>query len=75
MNARIPPSVLNADTTLSQVSALWDAEIVPQLQDYIRIPAKSAELRTGFCKIHLEADHGKLLTHENHFYFCALKNA
>lgn len=41
MNARIPPSVLNADTTLSQVSALWDAEIVPQLQDYIRIPAKS----------------------------------
>jgi len=41
MNARIPPSVLNAAQTLSQVSALWDAEIVPQLQDYIRIPAKS----------------------------------
>ena len=41
MNARIPPSVLNADTTLSQVSALWDTDIVPQLQDYIRIPAKS----------------------------------
>ncbi len=41
MNARIPPSALNAADTLSQVSALWDAQIVPQLQDYIRIPAKS----------------------------------
>ena len=41
MNARIPPAALDAAHTLSQVSALWDAEIVPQLQDYIRIPAKS----------------------------------
>jgi len=41
MNARIPPSVLNAAHTLSQVSTLWDDQIVPQLQDYIRIPAKS----------------------------------
>ena len=41
MNARVPPSVLNAAHTLSQVSTLWDDQIVPQLQDYIRIPAKS----------------------------------
>ena len=41
MNARIPPAMLDAAQTLNQVSALWDAEIVPQLQDYIRIPAKS----------------------------------
>ena len=41
MNARVPPSVLDAAQTLNQVSGLWDAQIVPQLQDYIRIPAKS----------------------------------
>ncbi|MFZ3220576.1 MAG: M20/M25/M40 family metallo-hydrolase [Rhodoferax sp.] len=41
MNARIPPSVLNAAQTLSQVSALWDDQIVPCLEDYIRVPAKS----------------------------------
>jgi hypothetical protein len=41
MNARVPPIALNAADTLSEVSALWDGEIVPQLQDYIRIPAKS----------------------------------
>lgn len=41
MNARIPPSVLNTAQTLNQVSALWDEQIVPCLQDYIRIPAKS----------------------------------
>ena len=41
MNARIPAGVLNAAHTLSQVSDLWDAQIVPCLEDYIRIPAKS----------------------------------
>ena len=41
MNARVPPFALNAEQALSQVGALWDAQIVPQLQDYIRIPAKS----------------------------------
>ena len=41
MNARVPSSVLDAAQTLDQVSGLWDAQIVPQLQDYIRIPAKS----------------------------------
>jgi len=41
MNARVPASVLNAAQTLSQVSDLWDTQIVPQLHDYIQIPAKS----------------------------------
>ena len=41
MNARIPPSVLDAAQTLNQVSSLWDDQIVPCLEDYIRIPAKS----------------------------------
>ena len=41
MNARVPADVLNAAQTLSQVSALWDAQIVPRLEDYIRVPAKS----------------------------------
>jgi len=41
MNARVPADVLNAAQTLSQVSDLWDAQIVPRLEDYIRIPAKS----------------------------------
>jgi len=41
MNARLPSTVLDAAPTLAQVSQAWDAEIVPQLQDYIRIPAKS----------------------------------
>ena len=38
MNARIPPSVLNAPQILSQVSQAWDEAIVPQLKDYIAIP-------------------------------------
>jgi acetylornithine deacetylase/succinyl-diaminopimelate desuccinylase-like protein len=33
--------VLNAAQTLDQVSVLWDDQIVPCLQDYIRVPAKS----------------------------------
>jgi acetylornithine deacetylase/succinyl-diaminopimelate desuccinylase-like protein len=41
MNARIPPHALNAAQTLAQVSQAWDADIVPQLCDYIAIPAKS----------------------------------
>ena len=41
MNDRVPHCLLNATQTLSEVSALWDGQIVPQLQDYIRIPAKS----------------------------------
>ena len=41
MNARIPSCVLNATQILSQVSQAWDESIVPQLKDYIAIPAKS----------------------------------
>ncbi len=41
MNDRVPHSLLNAAQTESEVSTLWDAQIVPRLQDYIRIPAKS----------------------------------
>src|SRR6266849_4304288 len=32
---------MNSTTLLSAISTQWDAEIVPQLTDYIRIPAKS----------------------------------
>ena len=41
MNARLPQAALDAAQTLDQVSRVWDDEIVPQLTDYIRIPAKS----------------------------------
>jgi len=32
---------MNPTTLLSAISGQWDAEIVPQLTDYIRVPAKS----------------------------------
>ena len=41
MNDRIPHSLLDNTQMLNEVSTVWDAQIVPQLQDYIRIPAKS----------------------------------
>jgi acetylornithine deacetylase/succinyl-diaminopimelate desuccinylase-like protein len=41
MNSRVPPSALNAAQALEQVSRTWDEQIVPQLTDYIGIPAKS----------------------------------
>jgi acetylornithine deacetylase/succinyl-diaminopimelate desuccinylase-like protein len=41
MNARVPPSALNAAQALEHVSRTWDDQIVPQLTDYIGIPAKS----------------------------------
>ena len=41
MNAPTPHTLLNAAEVLSQVSSTWDDTIVPQLVDYIRIPAKS----------------------------------
>ncbi len=41
MNARVPACALNAEQAQTQINTLWDAQIVPQLQDYIRIPAKS----------------------------------
>ena len=41
MNARVAPSTLNPAQALAQVSQRWDEAIVPQLSDYIAIPAKS----------------------------------
>ena len=41
MNARLPAAALDAAQARSQINALWDTQIVPQLADYIRIPAKS----------------------------------
>jgi acetylornithine deacetylase/succinyl-diaminopimelate desuccinylase-like protein len=41
MNARVPADAFNAATALNQVSQQWDDDIVPQLRDYIAIPAKS----------------------------------
>ena len=41
MNARTPPTLLNAAQAQAQVGQAWDDSIVTQLQDYIRIPAKS----------------------------------
>jgi acetylornithine deacetylase/succinyl-diaminopimelate desuccinylase-like protein len=42
MNARTPPTTfLNAAQAQAQVAQAWDETIVSQLQDYIRIPAKS----------------------------------
>jgi acetylornithine deacetylase/succinyl-diaminopimelate desuccinylase-like protein len=41
MNARTPTPLLNAAQAQAQVGQAWDDSIVAQLQDYIRIPAKS----------------------------------
>lgn len=41
MNARIPPAALEPAEALRRVSQVWDDSIVPQLTDYIAIPAKS----------------------------------
>ncbi|RFO96458.1 peptidase M20 [Rhodoferax lacus] len=41
MNARIPTQSLSAPQVLSEVSSAWDRSIVPELSDYIAIPAKS----------------------------------
>src|SRR5271169_5135622 len=34
---------MNPNTLMSAVSDQWDAEIVPQLTDYVRIPAQSPQ--------------------------------
>ena len=41
MNAPLSPCAFAPAQALQQVSAQWDADIVPQLRDYIGIPAKS----------------------------------
>jgi acetylornithine deacetylase/succinyl-diaminopimelate desuccinylase-like protein len=50
MNARVPPSALNAAHALTQVSRAWDEQIVPQLTDYIGIPAKSPMFDADWAK-------------------------
>ena len=41
MNARLPASAFEPERALAEISQTWDREIVPRLQDYIAIPAKS----------------------------------
>ena len=41
MNARIPSPPLHSAEALERIGQVWDAQIVPQLTEYIRIPAKS----------------------------------
>lgn len=41
MNARIPTTALEPAEALRRVSQVWDDSILPQLTDYIAIPAKS----------------------------------
>ena len=41
MNARIHPAVLNAAQLQNEIDHAWDTDLVQQLTDYIRIPAKS----------------------------------
>jgi acetylornithine deacetylase/succinyl-diaminopimelate desuccinylase-like protein len=50
MNARAPDSVLNSAQALMQVSRAWDDDIVPQLSDYIKIPAKSPAFDSDWAK-------------------------
>ena len=41
MNARVPSTALEPAEALRRVSRVWDESILPQLTDYIAIPAKS----------------------------------
>jgi len=41
MNAPLPTPILDAAAALERLGQTWDQQIVPQLQDYIRVPAKS----------------------------------
>ena len=41
MNARTSPQLLAPQQALSQISQVWDQSIVPELTNYIAIPAKS----------------------------------
>ncbi len=41
MNARMPTPTLHSADALERIGQVWDAQIVPQLTEYIRIPAKS----------------------------------
>ncbi|MEG1734810.1 MAG: M20/M25/M40 family metallo-hydrolase, partial [Comamonas sp.] len=41
MNARTPAQLLQAPEALQHITAQWDQQIVPELKNYIAIPAKS----------------------------------
>ncbi len=41
MNTRAPRTVLDTARALDEITQVWDGHIVPQLRDYIAIPAKS----------------------------------
>ena len=41
MNARLPASAFEPERALAEINQTWDREIVPRLQDYIAVPAKS----------------------------------
>ncbi len=56
MNARVPEFALNAAKALSEVSRQWDDVIVPELKDYIAIPAKSPSFDAKW------AEHGHIDT-------------
>jgi acetylornithine deacetylase/succinyl-diaminopimelate desuccinylase-like protein len=56
MNARAPAHLIDPTQALAQVGRQWDEAIVPQLTDYITIPAKSPAFDTEW------AAHGHLET-------------
>ena len=41
MNARVPPSALNAAELLAYVGRAWDDDVVHRISEYIQVPAKS----------------------------------
>lgn len=41
MNARVPASAFDDARALTEISDQWDRDIVPELSQYIAIPAKS----------------------------------
>jgi acetylornithine deacetylase/succinyl-diaminopimelate desuccinylase-like protein len=51
MNARVPPFAFDSAQALSSVSRVWDDKIVPQLTDYIQIPAKSPTFEKDWAKL------------------------
>ena len=53
MNARISPLQLQPGPALERISHDWDTQIVPQLTDYIRVPAKSPMFEPDWEKLGL----------------------
>ena len=51
MNAPVPTHVLQSAEALDRLSQVWDERIVPQLTDYIRIPAKSPMIESGWAAL------------------------